>query len=203
MIHFFKRLFLALTLIVVSGSLYAQILEPVKWSHEVTKISGSEYELSFIAKIDKGWYVYSQEEADGFGPLPTTFEFVNNKGNYELIGSTIEPVVAPKYDKVFELDIKKFETKVVFKQKILLDSNALKYVEVVLDYQTCNDEKCIPGDHTFKINLDGTAVEAEVIHIDERSKQLSEQLQLNITGWDNYKKTTIEAKSNFSIFILT
>ena len=89
-----KRFLFALFALIVSNAVFSQILEPVKWSHEVSKISDTEYELNLIATIDYGWYIYSQENSgeESFAP-ETYFEFNNQKDNYELIGDTSEPYI--------------------------------------------------------------------------------------------------------------
>lgn len=183
-------------------NLHAQELEPVTWEHSVKKISNSEFELIFTAEIEDGWYMYSQEEPDGLGPLPTFFEYKEQEGNYNLNGATKEPVVKPKYDKVFELDLKKFEKKVQFIQRIELINTNYNIVEAEVVYQACDDSKCIMLDKTFSFSLDGSVVEAKEIIIDERSKQLSEQLNINVTGWDKYEEQNVEEKSNLTIFFL-
>lgn len=198
-----KRFLFALFALIVSNAVFSQILEPVKWSHEVSKISDTEYELNLIATIDYGWYIYSQENSgeESFAP-ETYFEFNNQKDNYELIGDTSEPVALTVFDKIFQEEVVKFKDEAIFSQKVKLLKSDISQIEVFVQYQTCDDSKCIPADHLFKINLDGTETTAEVAEIDERSQQLSEALKLDITGWDNYDKATIEEKSNFSIFIL-
>lgn len=185
-----------------SFNLFSQILEPVKWSHQVNKVSETEFELVFKADIDNGWYMYSQEEPDGLGPMPTVFEYNNQEGNYKLIGNTSEPKVKPKFDNIFEIDLKKFEVNAEFKQRISLLNKDLKTIEVLVYFQVCDDEKCIPGDHVFNLSLDGSAVQKEKVAIDERSKELSQALNLNITGWDNYEPQTVEKQSNLTIFFL-
>ena len=42
-------------------------------------------------------------------PIPTYFEYLGQDQGYQLVGTTSEPEVAPKYDKIFELEVKKFE----------------------------------------------------------------------------------------------
>ena len=197
-----KRLFLVIITLFISTVVYSQILEPVKWKTSVEKVSDDEYDLTFTADIEKKWKLYSQEEYEGGGPLPTVFTFESSEGNYQLIGNVIEPVVEPYFDKVFELDIKFFFEKADFKQRIRLLNKDLKAIKVRVDYMSCDDERCIPLDNSFTLNLDGSKAKMEVVEIDERSKALSKQLELNITGWDKYEKQTIEEKSNFSIFLL-
>ncbi len=185
-----------------SFNLFAQVLEPVKWNQAIKKISDNEYELLFTADIEDGWYMYSQEESDGLGPLPTYFEYKDQEGNYKLIGKTKEPDVKPKYDKVFELDVKKFEKEAQFKQRISLINLEFKVIEARVDFQACDDGKCIMLDKTFNLSLDGSTIEKKDIVIDERSKELSSALELNVTGWDKYEEQNVEQKSNLTIFFL-
>ncbi len=199
---FKKALLFCLLAFCFSFNSYSQILEPVKWASSVEKISDTEYDLIFKVQIDKGWYIYSQESAGDFGPVPTSFEYNNQEGNYSLLGKTSEPDVEPEFDKVFELNVKHFANEAVFKQRIKLLNSDLTQIEVFLGHQVCDDEKCILQDFTFNMSLDGTKAEKKEVFIDERSKELSQELNLNVTGWDKYEKQTIEEQSNLSIFLL-
>ena len=77
-----------LFLVFLSFSTTAQILEPVTWEFESVKISETEYELIFTANIEEKWSVYSQN-IEGFGPVPTSFEFDENS-KVEFVGDVIE-----------------------------------------------------------------------------------------------------------------
>ncbi|MGB0982065.1 MAG: protein-disulfide reductase DsbD family protein [Winogradskyella sp.] len=197
-----KVLLFSLLAFCFSFHLSSQILEPTKWESSIEKISDTDYNLIFTANIEEGWYVYSQIETDDLGPLPTYFEYKNQEGNYKLQGETTEPNVKAKFDKVFELNVKKFEGIAKFSQRITLINKNLSTIEVSVSHQVCNDEKCIMQDHTFNVSLDGTKIENKATAIDARSKKLSEQLNLNVTGWDNFEKQNIEEQSNFTIFFL-
>ncbi|WP_138433149.1 protein-disulfide reductase DsbD family protein [Winogradskyella algicola] len=199
-----KKVFLfSLLSLFFSFNLFSQELEPVKWDYEVEKVSDTEFILIFKANVDKGWYIYSQEQPSEESFAPTTyFEFQNVEGNYQLEGKTSEPDVPTIYDKIFQEEVKKFKDEVIFKQRVSLINKDLKQIDVKVDYQTCDDSKCIPSDFLFNFSLDGSEIVKEDIVIDEKSKQLSEGLNLNVTGWDNYKAEVIEEKSNLSIFFL-
>ena len=199
---FKKVLLLCLLALCSAFNLYSQILEPVKWESTVEKISDTEFNLVFTAKIETGWYMYSQEEPEGLGPLPTFFEYQNQDGNYSLIGKTTEPNVKPKFDKVFEIEVKKFNGQAQFTQRIAVLKTDLSAIEARIDYQVCNDEKCIMQDQTFNLSLDGSAIQKKAVVVDERSKELSKSLDLNVTGWDKYEEQAVKEKSNLSIFIL-
>jgi len=191
-----------ITFLAATINISAQELNPIEWSTKVDKISDTEFEITFNANIEDGWYIYSQIPSEGFGPLPTVFEYKNQNNNYELVGTTSEPDVKAKFDKVFRLDVKKFTGKAVFKQRVKRLNPAFNQVDVFLEYQICDDEKCILLDNEFAIALDGSAVKKKTIEIDERSKAMSAALNLNVTGWDKYEVQTVEEKSNFTIFLL-
>lgn len=200
----FKKNFLfSFIVIFFSLNLFAQVLEPVKWEFDIEKISETEFNLVFKANIEKGWYIYSQEQQSEESFAPTTyFEFQNMEGNYQLNGKTAEPDVPVIFDKIFQEDVKKFKDQAIFKQGITLINKDLKQIDVTVDYQTCDDSKCIPSDFLFNFSLDGSEIVKDEIVLDERSKQLSEGLNLNVTGWDKYTEEVIEEKSNLSIFFL-
>lgn len=198
-----KALLFSLLSLFFSLSLFSQVLEPVKWETSVEKVSDSEFTLIFKANIDKGWYIYSQEQQSEESFAPTTyFEFQNTEGNYSLKGTTSEPDVPVIFDKIFQEDVKKFKDEAIFKQSITLINKDLKQIDVTVDYQTCDDSKCIPSDFLFNLSLDGSEVVKENVVIDERSRALSKSLDLKVTGWDKYEEEVIEEKSNLSIFFL-
>ena len=198
-----KRFFFAILTLVFTVSVFSQNYSPASWEHSVEKISDSDYLINLTVTLQEGYSIYSQYavEEDGFAPQ-TYFEFKNQEGNYKLIGKTSEPDAKPKYDKLFDENVKKFKDKTIFSQLISLINPDFNLVVITAEYQTCNDERCILGDDTFKFNLDGSKLEEETINIDDRSQKLSDELKLNVTGWDKYEKQDIEEKSNFSIFIL-
>ena len=198
-----KRFFFAILTLVFTVSVFSQNYSPASWEHSVEKISDSDYLIKLTVTLQEGYSIYSQYavEEDGFAPQ-TYFEFKNQEGNYKLIGKTSEPDAKPKYDKLFDENVKKFKDKAIFSQLISLINPDFNLVVITAEYQTCNDERCILGDDTFKFNLDGSKLEEEAINIDDRSQKLSDELKLNVNGWDKYEKQDIEEKSNFSIFIL-
>ena len=59
----------------------AQILDPVKWTTKIEKISDIEFNLVMDGKIEDSWHVYSQFTPDG-GPIPAELLFENAKGNF-------------------------------------------------------------------------------------------------------------------------
>jgi len=185
-------------------NLNAQIFDPVEWSSSIEKISDTEYDLIFTADIEPHWHVYSQIVEGIDGPLPTEFTYHNQEENYELIGKTSEPNVEPIYDDVFAMDIKFFEDKAVFKQKIKLLNPDITEISSEVFFMVCDDERCLaPSVHEFVTSLAaGTVKQQESKIVDERSKQLSEKLNLNIKGNEKYQQEGVKEKSNIGIFVL-
>lgn len=146
----------------------SQILNPVKWTSKVEKISENEFNLVMEGKIDEHWHVYSQFTPDG-GPLPAEFNFKDAKGNYELVGKTKESPYKKQYNDVFEVDEYYFEGKVVFTQKIKRVNPKLTTVKVSIEYQVCK-EVCINQDNQFTFqlpkSLDATANSLEQVASD-------------------------------------
>ncbi|MEO0903008.1 MAG: hypothetical protein AAFY00_13785 [Bacteroidota bacterium] len=99
-------------------STFGQLDEnPATWSHEVNKLSDSEFELIFIGKIAEGWHVYSQYTAEG-GSLPSEFTFEKAGEDYELIGKTTESETIKEYSDIFEVEETFFKKEAIFTQKI-------------------------------------------------------------------------------------
>ncbi len=143
-----SSLFLFLTF----GGIQAQIFDPVHWSQSYKKLDDQHYELTLKAKIDEGWTIYSQE-IEGDGPIPTTFEFTPG-GHYSRIGKTIESGDRHAgYDKIFEMEVVKYTTEAVFKQKVKV-TDISKPIEGWLEFMTCDNERCLPPqqvDFSFQI----------------------------------------------------
>ncbi|MCB0450888.1 MAG: cytochrome C biogenesis protein [Confluentibacter sp.] len=136
-----KKVILLLVLL-VSAMGNSQILEPVKWSTKVVKISDKEYELMAIATIDAKWHLYSQTVPEN-GPIPTTFTF-KSSSNYLKKGNTKEEVGHTINDPIFNMKIKFFDTKATFKQRILLKSKAPFVVNATVEFMVCDDSRCLP-----------------------------------------------------------
>ena len=123
------------------NALSAQI-DPVKWEYGAKKINSEEYEVTFVANVDNGWYIYSQH-TDPSGPVPTSINFEDNEA-MELIGKTIETGDKKEaFDDLFGVNVIKFAKEVVFTQKVKVKkegTNAKGYLE----FMSCDDEKCLP-----------------------------------------------------------
>lgn len=137
-----KKIVLLLSLLILSASSYSQIYDPVKWSTSVEKVSDLEYDLIMQATVEEGWHLYSQNVPDD-GPIATTFTF-EKTDKYELVGSTLEEEGSTTFDAVFGMDIKYFENKTVFKQRIKILSENVSAIIGEVEFMVCDDERCLP-----------------------------------------------------------
>lgn len=142
-IYIMKKLLFVALLLLVEAPLFAQIVEPVKWSFGAKRLSKTEAVLFIKATLDKGWHIYSQNIPEG-GPIATSFAFSPSKG-YVLSGKTVEPKPISKYEKVFNMNVSYFENSVIFQQRVKLNS-AQVLIKGKLEYMACNDTKCLPPD---------------------------------------------------------
>ncbi|WP_405291749.1 protein-disulfide reductase DsbD domain-containing protein [Algibacter sp. Ld11] len=131
-----------LLLLLVSYFGNSQVLEPVKWSTQVEKTSDKEYQLIATATIDENWHLYSQNVPEN-GPIPTTFSFKSN-ANYLKKGNTKEDAGHTINDPVFGMEIKYFENKAVFKQRIMLKNKTAFTVDAIVEFMVCDDSRCLP-----------------------------------------------------------
>src|SRR5690606_28299525 len=178
-IGFMSRTLLFLGLLFTGLTATAQTdADPAHWSHEVHKISDTEFELVFTGKIMEGCHVYSQYTAEG-GSLPSEFTFERAGEDYRLLGNTEESPTIKEYSDIFEVEETFFRNEAIFTQKIELIREGVNQISVNLFYQICK-EVCIPKDVLFQISLDGSEFVAEQIELDDRSLQMGESLKLEL-----------------------
>ncbi|MGS0524397.1 cytochrome c biogenesis protein CcdA [Zobellia nedashkovskayae] len=158
-----KLIFLFSLLCITLG--YSQIVEPVKWTTSVDKISEIKYKLIIKATIDAGWHLYSQNVPDN-GPIPTSFIFDDAEGAFKLIGNTSEEEGHTIDDPIFEMEIKFFENNATFEQLVEITGDKTT-LNGVVEFMVCDDSKCLPTTEVdLKFNLSDNAVVAD----DSKSK---------------------------------
>jgi thiol:disulfide interchange protein DsbD len=145
-----KALFLFFSLLVVGYS-QSQVLEPVKWTTSVEKLSDKEYYLVFTAEIEKDWHLYSQYTEDG-GSLPIYISKKENNKDFELLGKAIESDTIKEFNEIFEVYESFFEHKAILKQKIVLLNDNVSTVKLNITGQVCK-EVCLQIDEDFNFTL--------------------------------------------------
>ena len=142
-----KKALTLLLFMLFFGTAIGQIVNPVKWTSKVEKVSETEFNLIISGTIENEWHVYSQFTPDG-GPLPMVLEFKNSKGNYELIGQPKESKYKKQFNDVFEVDEYLFEKSVTVTQKVKITNPKTNKISLHLEYQACK-EQCINDNKDF------------------------------------------------------
>ncbi|MEO6612265.1 MAG: protein-disulfide reductase DsbD domain-containing protein [Chitinophagaceae bacterium] len=138
-----KRIIAAIAVLLVTLSAQAQ-LNPVGWSFSVTKISDKNYEIHMKATIQDSWHLYSQSQPDDAIAIPTTFTILPNplfktEGKINEVGK-----MEKMKDATLGVSAHQYSSTVDFVQKIKLKSNVKTNFSGTVEFQTCDDKKCLP-----------------------------------------------------------
>ena len=151
--------------------------DPILLTTKVQKVSETEYDIVFKAQLFKGWYLYSQHNPDG-ASLPLEISILEGENGYELIGKAREESPFKKYSDVWEKEEIVFKESAKITQRIQLTNKKITQIKLSFFGQIC-ETACINVDENFTISLTGKAI-SETISVDERSKKLSQELQLDL-----------------------
>jgi thiol:disulfide interchange protein DsbD len=122
--------------------LHAQ--SPVSWSFNSKKISEKTYEVHLIANIQSGWHLYSQDQPSDAIAIPTNVT-INNNPLLKMDGKVKEVGNLEKFqDKNLGISAHQYSNKVDFVQVVKVKSNARTNVSGSVEFQTCDDKKCLP-----------------------------------------------------------
>lgn len=137
-----KKFFLALGVLILANAAYAQ--NPVSWLFSSKKIGEQIYEIQMIATIQPGWHLYAQTQPKDAIAQPTSFKF-NSNPLLSFDGKMKEVGKLEKYkDDVLDVSAYQYSNKVMFTQKVKVKGKAKTAVTGKLEYQTCDDQKCLP-----------------------------------------------------------
>lgn len=133
--------FLLVTIFAVSAK--AQ-LNPVSWSFSSKKIDDKTYEVHLTATMQAGWHLYSQVQPDDAIAIPTEFK-LNSNPLLSLEGKIKEAGKMEKFhDAKLEVSANQYAGKVDFVQVVKLKANVKTNLTGSVEYQTCDDKKCLP-----------------------------------------------------------
>lgn len=133
------------TLLILSLTSCAGISQsPVSWSFAAKKTADKTYEVRLTATIQNGWHLYSQTQPDDAIAIPTSIQFTKNP-LLNMEGAVKEVGKMEKFhDKTLDLSANQYSGKVEFVQVVKIKSSAKTNVSGTVEFQTCNDEKCLP-----------------------------------------------------------
>ena len=128
---------------------------PVIWTFTSKKLADNSYEIHMTATIEKGWHLYSQTQPDDAVAGPTVFTITSNP-LIELVGKIKEDGKLEKFhDKELEISANQYSKTVNFVQTIKIKGKAKTSFSGSVEYQTCDDKKCLPPKTVnFKVALD-------------------------------------------------
>lgn len=136
----------------------AQLYDDViKWSASIEETAKEEKTLVLTAKIEPGWHMYDRNLPEG-GPNSTEFLFNTLRGAERIGDFEADRAPEESYDQQFQMKLRWFQTKVVFRQKLhVTDADNFALV-VETRAQACNDETCLaPSGETFSFGAEMVA----------------------------------------------
>ena len=177
---------------------------PAIISTTVEKISDTEYNLIFTAKILDQWHMYSQYNPDN-ASLPMEILASKDTKGFELVGKAKESKTYKEYSDTWKKKEIFFKEKALITQRIKLTNKDITSVKLNFFAQVCK-EVCIQIEEDFSFSLDGNTIADELVELDEKSIVLSKQLKLDLKNKELLKTdadgNTQENESLFTIFLL-
>jgi DsbC/DsbD-like thiol-disulfide interchange protein len=139
-----KKLFVFIVLIFAGSVIVIKAQNPVSWSFSTKKISDKTFEVHLTANIQSGWHLYSQNQPEDAIASPTNFT-INNNPLLKLDGKLKEVGKMEKFkDKTLGISAHQYSNKVDFVQVVKLKSKAKTNISGSVEFQTCDDKKCLP-----------------------------------------------------------
>ena len=139
-----NKLLTSILLLILSIAANSQVMDPVKWSYSAKKIADKTYEVHLTASIQPNWHLYSQQQPDDAIAIPTSIRF--NKNPLVLINGEIKESGKLEHfkDEKLKLSANQYSGKVDFVQVVKLKATAKTNITGSIEYQTCDDKKCLP-----------------------------------------------------------
>ena len=165
-----------LLLVLVTTQLKAQILEPVKWTSSVERVSEDEFILVATAVIERDWHIYSKKVPEG-GPVATSLVIEQEEG-FSLEGTVLEGEGHTGFDKTFNMEIKYFADKASFKQKIKLSELKNIKIKSFIEFMVCDDTRCLPPEEVdleFDIDITQKIVAETVVEQGDEENEEKEE----------------------------
>ena len=155
-----KRQFLTLIFSLLVSIVAMGQQNPVHVSVQQKRVSPTEVDIIFAAKIASGWHVYSTvlrlDNAEGVSPV----------GKLTAHGKELNV-----FDKAFDMKLRYFENSVSFVQRYKITAKTYS-IKGYLEYSTCNDEMCMPPmqvEFNFKGNGPASAPAAAPSDVEKKT----------------------------------
>lgn len=117
---------------------------PVRWTFAAKKIADKQFEVEMRADIIAGWHLYSQQQPEDAIAIPTEF-VLNQNPLLNLKGKIREVGKMERFkDATLGVSAHQYSGQVVFVQTVELKAKVKTALSGTVEYQTCDDEKCLP-----------------------------------------------------------
>lgn len=142
------------TLFIFSPLFLSAQSNPVSWTFLAKKIGDKTYEVELKAAIAPGWHLYAQSQPIDAIAIPTEI-LLNANPLFVMKGKLKEVGKLEKYtDKTLGVTAHQYSGTVSFVQTIELKAKVKTALTGTIEYQVCDDEKCLPPQKTpFSISL--------------------------------------------------
>jgi thiol:disulfide interchange protein DsbD len=139
-----KGILYSALLIFCAHTATAQLADPVRWVYSAKKIADKTYEVHVTASIQPNWHLYSQQQPDDAIAIPTSIRF-NKNPLVTVSGATREVGKLEHFkDEKLKLSANQYADRVDFVQVVKLKAAAKTNITGSVEYQTCDDKKCLP-----------------------------------------------------------
>ncbi len=139
-----KAILYSALLIFCTQAAIAQPADPVRWNYSAKKIADKTYEVHVTANIQPNWHLYSQQQPEDAIAIPTSIRF--NKNPLVVLNGAIKEVGKMELfkDEKLKLSANQYAGKVDFVQVVKLKAGTKTNITGSVEYQTCDDKKCLP-----------------------------------------------------------
>jgi hypothetical protein len=141
---FMKQLIFTSLFLLLGMVMLAQITDPVKWSYTAKKVADKTYEVHLTATIQNNWHLYAQKQPADAINMPTEIVFKKNPLiSFDGVVKEVGKMEVFK-DERLKISANQYANKVDFVQKVKLKVTAKTNIVGTVEYQTCDDKKCLP-----------------------------------------------------------
>jgi DsbC/DsbD-like thiol-disulfide interchange protein len=130
--------------------------QPITWQFQAVKTGELQYDVVLKATIQPGWHLYSQQQPDDAIAIPTSIQFNANPLLVREKGIREDGKLEKFKDKSLGVTSFQFSNQVSFIQSVKLKAKVKTAITGEVEYQVCDDEKCLPPKkQSFTIALNG------------------------------------------------
>jgi len=124
--------------------LFTKAQSPVSWAFTAKKLAEKKYEIHLTATVQTGWHLYSQVQPEDAVVNPTDIKF-NANPLLVLEGKITETGKVEKFhDEKLGISANQYAGSVDFVQVVKLKAKAKTNLAGIVEFQTCDDKKCLP-----------------------------------------------------------